>query len=172
MTDKTTRAQKRQHQRKMVKAGYVHVAGWCMPDDVSAARYTQAATALRKAINATGEGKYAMAVLLDKVRTGTAIETDFAESWPHATQLEHSNAWLAYIGSLDGAKRLHDAVLPCMSQYSIVTDPTCLCVKVCWWPDGLSVGTEVCGEGWSEDDPARAWLLAILSALIAMEDLG
>jgi hypothetical protein len=38
MTDKTTRAQKRQHQRKMVKAGYVHVAGWCMPDDVDAAK--------------------------------------------------------------------------------------------------------------------------------------
>ena len=38
MTDKTTRAQKRQHQRMMVKAGYVHVAGWCMPDDVDAAK--------------------------------------------------------------------------------------------------------------------------------------
>ena len=76
----------------------------------------------------------------------------------------------AFYGSLDAAKALHDAVLPWCSQYSIVTDPTCLCVRVCWWPDGLSGGKEFHGEAWDEGDAARAWLLAILRALIAQEE--
>ena len=76
----------------------------------------------------------------------------------------------AFDGSLDAAKALHNAVLPGCSQYSIVTDPTCLKVSVCWWPDGLSGKTERCGEGWGHpDQEARAWLLAILSALIAQQ---
>jgi hypothetical protein len=116
----------------------------------------------------TDTRKDALAVLRDKVQAGQP----WSDDWPVlAAILKHGSLIRrSYHGSLDAAKALHEAVLPCMSQYSIVTDPTCLCVKVCWWPDGLSVGPEVCGEGWSEDDPARAWLLAILSALIAMED--
>ena len=73
-------------------------------------------------------------------------------------------------GSLDAAKALHNAVLPGCSQYSIVTDPTCLKVSVCWWPNGLSGKTERHGEGWGHpDQEARAWLLAILSALIGQQ---
>jgi hypothetical protein len=79
------------------------------------------------------------------------------------------DAMRAFNGSLDAAKALHDAVLPGCNQYSIVTDPTCLRVRVCWWPDGLSGERQVFGEGWSEDNPARAWLLAILEALIEQE---
>lgn len=80
------------------------------------------------------------------------------------TRLNQKHMMKAYHGSLDAAKALHDALLPGCSQYSIITDPTCLCVKVAWWPNGLS--GEACwqGEGWSEDIPARAWLLAILRA--------
>lgn len=75
----------------------------------------------------------------------------------------------AYHGSLDAALALHEALLSGCNQYSIVTDPTCLCVKVAWWPDGLS-GDKCCyGEGWSEDAPARAWLLAILRAYRSMQ---
>ena len=70
----------------------------------------------------------------------------------------------AYNGSLDAAISLHGALLPGCSQYSIVTDPTCLCVKVSWWPDGLSGKTCFQGEGWSEANPARAWLIAIIKA--------
>lgn len=64
---------------------------------------------------------------------------------------------------------LHEALLPGTSQYSIVTDPTCLCVKVAWWPKGLCGGVEIQGEGWDEGNPARAWLLAILRALKSQE---
>lgn len=77
---------------------------------------------------------------------------------------------MAYNGSLDAAKALHEAVLPGCSQYSIVTDPTCLRVNVAWWPDGLSGKREISGEAWHGGNPARAWLLAILRALIAQED--
>tara|TARA_R110002020_G_scaffold95937_9_gene230112 strand:+ start:51727 stop:52110 length:384 start_codon:yes stop_codon:yes gene_type:complete len=89
-----------------------------------------------------------------------------------ALQLREEHCRHAYKGSLDAAKALHEAVLPGCSQYSIVTDPTCLKVSVCWWPDGLSGKREVHGEGWSEADPARAWLIAIIKALIAQEARG
>ncbi len=75
----------------------------------------------------------------------------------------------AYMGSLDAGLGLHEALLPGTSQYSIVTDPTCLCVKVAWWPKGLCGGVEIQGEGWDEGNPARAWLLAILRALKSQE---
>jgi hypothetical protein len=79
--------------------------------------------------------------------------------------VEHS-----FDGSLDAAKALHDAVLPSVSQFSITTDPTCIKVTVCGWPDGLSGEREIQGKGFSEGNPARAWLLAILRALIAQEE--
>lgn len=85
-------------------------------------------------------------------------------NWPYARF-----ALEAFDGSLDAALRLHEALLPGASQYSIVTDPTCLCVKVAWWPKWLSGGVEIQGEGWDEGNPARAWLLAILRALKAQE---
>ena len=75
----------------------------------------------------------------------------------------------AFTGDLNAALRLHEALLPGTGQYSIVTDPTCLCVKVAWWPKGLSGGVEIHGEGWDEGNAARAWLLAILRALKAKE---
>ena len=68
--------------------------------------------------------------------------------------------------SLDAAHSLHKAVLGDISQFSIVTDPTCLKVTVCFWPNGLSEGTQYYAEGWSEANPARAWLLAIIKAKI------
>lgn len=79
-------------------------------------------------------------------------------------------AYDAFSGSLDAAKALHEALLPGCSQYSIVTDPTCLCAKVAWWPDGLSGSACYQGEGWHEANPARAWLLAILRAYRAQRD--
>jgi hypothetical protein len=115
----------------------------------------------------TDTRKDALAVMMDKVRTGTAIETDFAEAWPNATQSEHSNAWLAYIGSLDGAKQLHDAALPDRGWEIYRTakypgmipgsSPYPFAAKVGW-------GTYHTGEA---DTASRAWLIAILSALIA-----
>ena len=72
----------------------------------------------------------------------------------------------AYHGSLDAAKSLQQT-LGKTSQYSIVTDPTCLKVTVCWWPDGLG-GPEFYAEAWGmTDQPSRAWLLAHIRVRIA-----
>lgn len=79
---------------------------------------------------------------------------------------------LAYQGSLDAALHLHNSLMPRTSQYSIVTDPTCLCVKVAGWPNGLGGDIEIQGEGWDESNPARAWLLAILRAVKAQQSPG
>ena len=73
----------------------------------------------------------------------------------------------AYNGSLDAAHSLHKAVFNGLNQYSIITDPTCIKVSVCWWPKGLSQDAEYYGEGWHDGSPARAWLIAIIKALIA-----
>jgi hypothetical protein len=103
----------------------------------------------------TNTRKDALAVLLDKVRTGTAIETDFAEAWPNATHGEHFNAWLAHIGDLNGAKVLHDVVLPVGAWFSLEPGRCEVCAF------GKAYDAKVSGN------PARAWLIAILSALIA-----
>jgi hypothetical protein len=79
-----------------------------------------------------------------------------AFGWEDATLAEG-----AFLGSIDEAKALHEAVLP----------------ENCYWwienrPDGRqqagvtvgNLGRAFKSEG---DDPARAWLIAILKALIA-----
>ena len=79
------------------------------------------------------------------------------------------DAWCAYKGSLDAAKALHDAVLPHegweiyrTGMYPGMIPGSC--------PDPYQAmigwGTRV---GAHNADPARAWLCAILKALIAQE---
>jgi hypothetical protein len=101
-----------------------------------------------------------ISVLLDKVRTGTAIETDFAEAWPKAMHGEHDYAWRAYVGDLNAANALHDAALHerviCEHKYSARYGSL-----VRLWDMGTLLAD---GES---DKPARAWLTAILSVLIA-----
>lgn len=64
----------------------------------------------------------------------------------------------AFSGSLDAAKALHEALLP---GYDWIIGRT---------NDGLTVHANVGSEAEAFDDcPARAWLLAILDALIAKE---
>lgn len=63
----------------------------------------------------------------------------------------------AFYGSLDASKALHEAVLP---EWGWTIQAMGLCYV-------HSDEGEYCG---SSDNPARAWLLAILEALIAMED--
>ena len=70
----------------------------------------------------------------------------------------------SYLGSLS-VYRHWILWSPTFRQYSITTDPTCLCVRVARWPDGLSGQRTWVAEAWHEDNPARAWLLAILRAL-------
>jgi hypothetical protein len=73
---------------------------------------------------------------------------------------KHFNA--AFHGSLDAAKALHEAVLPVESKWQLT------------WADGsydfaVSHSGMVYGT-YITDNPARAWLIAILKALIACEN--
>jgi hypothetical protein len=122
------------------------------------------------------EREQALVDLRDKIKAGY-YPSNIVEAARKVWLLEANgmNDFWFYVkcaldGSLDSAKALHEAVLPGVSQYSIITDPTCVCVKVCWWPEGLS-NHSYCfnGEGWDEG-PARAWLIAILEAFIAREE--
>ena len=99
--------------------------------------------------------KEALAELIETVQEGV---------WPGKNVLHEINdtygfnAWRAYEGSLDAAKALHEAVLP--RHYA----------QVHMWPVPemcrVAIGGGHTGRG---DNPARAWLLAILRALHSME---
>jgi hypothetical protein len=78
------------------------------------------------------------------------------------------DVWRASLGSLDAAHALHKAVLPGWA-WTIQDNGE----QTLWPPNGLS------DEPWCADgvtvsvdsmDPSRAWLLAVLSALIAQEE--
>ena len=98
--------------------------------------------------------KEALAELIAKVEAGTLVTVDLIILEPQ----EHAWAQRAYDGSLDAAKALHDAVLP--RHYA----------QVHMWPVPemcrVDIGGGHTGRG---DNPARAWLLAILRALHDME---
>lgn len=94
--------------------------------------------------------------LADKVEAGTATPADFVEKGLMENISAPKSAWKAYNGSLDSAKALHEAMLPD------------------WWfaiqPTGATVGKmERPHDGnvfdGANQNPARAWLLAILRAL-------
>jgi hypothetical protein len=96
---------------------------------------------------------------------------EFPRLWQNVTNAlglhpddRHIEAHRAHEGSIDAALRLHEAVLPGW-QYTV-------------YPDSVEV-TKTRREGDCEfinrhdgdaDTPARAWLLAVLSALIAQEE--
>jgi hypothetical protein len=110
----------------------------------------------------------ALQELLAKVEAGSKRWTA-NELWEALKCHKQKQFNAAFHGSLDAAKALHEAVLQGTSQYSIATDPTVGKASVCWWPDGLSRKNQFYGECWFEDNPARAWLIAIIKALIAQE---
>ena len=75
-------------------------------------------------------------------------------------------AMRAYCGSLDAAKALHEAVLP-EWPYSIDVR------EAGWtraWTDERSGLRRMGYSGSCNDNPARAWLIAVLKALISQED--
>ena len=99
----------------------------------------------------------ALQALADKVEAGEALNGYFDDAF--GINPTGTNAIGAYHGSLDAAKALHDAVLPdrawgitCGGEYGSVATVT-----------DLDNGPHRC----QSFDPARAWLLAILRALIA-----
>lgn len=68
----------------------------------------------------------------------------------------------AYQGNLNAAKRLHDVLLPGW-MWNVVDDETTVWPKYPGDPKDYQ-------EGFCEDNPARAWLLAVLKALRANHD--
>ena len=109
--------------------------------------------------------------LADKVEAGECV-------WPDVRAVKPVLPWGverriidAYDGSLDAAKELHEAVLGDEMKWNIGEeagrlqgDPSRWCVGIfCYRTDRYIVWECL-------DCPARAWLLAILRALIAQEE--
>jgi hypothetical protein len=110
----------------------------------------------------------ALIALRDKVKAGRADKYD-GPPWHelfdgHVQAQSVANAY--YLGSLDAAKALHDAVLPgCRWFVGHLDEPSLGYVAT------VAEGHFADSPSWRCYDivPARAWLLAILSALIAQE---
>ncbi len=99
--------------------------------------------------------------LRDAVKAGE--HPDFCPIWHDDGYCVHASG--ALCGSLDAAIALHNAVLPGW-EYGVThneDEPTPVAFVGEWGANGI-------GKEASSDTPARAWLLAILEALIAMEE--
>ena len=103
-----------------------------------------------------------LARLIEAVEAGTATACDFGLMFPLATNFEHTRAWEAYLGSLDAAKALHDALLPGWDWSVCNVAPDKGAADI-----GNGTGKLITAIA---DTPARAWLLAILRALKAKGD--
>jgi hypothetical protein len=104
----------------------------------------------------------ALRELRESVATGTATDISFI----CLTPVEHARAYGAYRGSLDAALALHEALLP--GWHYMIED--------CRPDDGAAVqlGSAVSIDTGIEGDMpiARAWLLALLDALIRQNGDG
>lgn len=110
----------------------------------------------------------AIAVLIEKVEAGdqpqpkdfrAALEVPMQDM--RYTQMPN-DARAAYGGSIDAAKALHEAVLPKDSTWQYYSgDGSCVV--------GFGPGPTDYEES-HHDNPARAWLLAILRALHAQQE--
>jgi len=108
--------------------------------------------------------KEALAGLIEKVEAGTwqhtdwpTVEKGFWGNWNEAALHFQS----AYNGSLDAAKALHEAVLPGWRWAIAEGAAGCRAAVQASYGSPEDQGISTC--------PARAWLLAILRALHAME---
>lgn len=115
----------------------------------------------------------ALEALLEKVRNGEADEAqgvakqiasaarDNGNTFPHHLVMK------AYSGSLDAALAMHNAVLP---EWLARTSAGGASAGIKFWSCDLEhweTGDEV--GAWNQPIPARAWLIAILKALIDNE---
>lgn len=107
----------------------------------------------------------ALRALAERVEIGKAKGSDFMFApLIHANAETEHFAHRAYCGSLDYARTLHETVLPGWRVFQIrqMRDwAVRLERSTATKPDHLMV------EGTDASDPARAWLLAILRAIIA-----
>ena len=121
--------------------------------------------------------KEALAELIAKVEAGTIPASDFDAFVPVFNVTTTGNdAHMAYRGSLDAALALHQAVLPGWALERLTMWPSFNgeCGASLWgtheekdggrWHSFVDGRTEA-----KADNPARAWLLAILKALHEME---
>jgi hypothetical protein len=115
----------------------------------------------------------ALIELRDKVKAGRATPSIIVDAFGRFESPEVGNTWAvynAYNGSLDAAKALHEAVLPGWST-EIICRPFGIVPHQ--WHIRLSTDSTGWGNGKScsasNENPARAWLLAILEALIVQE---
>jgi len=103
----------------------------------------------------------ALQALLERVEAG-----DWWGDLPRPAYLHTDLCWKAFNGSLDAAKALHDAVLPGW-HWSLYDDNGIgiyeAQIEVHDWQGEPISGASKC-------NPARAWLIAILRALIATAD--
>lgn len=99
----------------------------------------------------------ALEALLVKVQAGDESVFHFAKVYPVGCK---KNDWMhaAHNGSLDAANALHEAVLGVRFNYSIQKDRA----SVMTWAHTIE-GKIISAES---SNPARAWLIALLKALI------
>jgi hypothetical protein len=119
--------------------------------------------------------KDALTELLAKVKAGDApsqtewrnVFDSLIEGRPseHYHPILRDYARLAFMGSLDAAKALHEAVLPDFSWSVSKYDRAYISRHTD--VNDITTWVEVSARS---DNPARAWLIAILKALIAGED--
>lgn len=74
---------------------------------------------------------------------------------------------------MHAAREFYETMLPITRQYSIQTDPTCLKVKVVWWPHGLSGKHEFSAHAWGDlGQEGLAWLKATVRTRIKAMEAG
>ena len=111
----------------------------------------------------------ALRALKAAVAAGKAKRQMFAEAFPErGLTSPYWNAAMAYDGSLDAAKALHDAGLPgCWMRMSGPWPEDVGCAGIWTAKIYRKTGPGYVGKAAS---PARAWLITILAALIAQEE--
>ena len=104
----------------------------------------------------------ALAALIEAVEAGTATRAAIEEMGFAALpkMVDGVNCGSAYNGSIDAAKALHEALLPGWF------------VDIRWWTamNGGAIAEVGNSHNGKSENPARAWLLAILRALAAEGD--
>jgi hypothetical protein len=104
--------------------------------------------------------------LLEKVEAGeTVTPHDFIRTGIPLLRKHATDAWLAQANSLDAAMALHKAVLPGWRWSAVPNNGG---VRVGVW--NTQAGSSYRQATHTHDIPARAWLIAILKALIAEQE--
>jgi hypothetical protein len=110
----------------------------------------------------------ALTALRDKVRAGSFPADMSARDMGLTANYDGlpiiNTMYSAFGGSLDAAKALHDAVLPCVDVDINIRLVLCDVTAFIDEPENV---TQIYSG--TDENPARAWLIAVLEALIAQE---